>query len=235
MPPNSEGVKTVAAAPRPPVPHSYEPLGGPAPLSGFWLGLAAMVLAIVSVASTISKEIAARWRGIVVAHLFFLTLWLAIQVFFFATGAYWCLPGNSSRLLEWVTRSFPHVARCGPVLQGSSQGSSAFQGSTAVAAPGPAPPPVAAVPASPPIPAPVAPPPSPGAPASGRGSDWSARAIANCWRDRSVRSGSCYEPADPRRYRSQPPARYGRPEPSPSPCRRPYDCWPDNSRRYDLL
>ncbi len=227
----------MAVAPQPPVPHSYEPPGGPAPISGFWLGLAAMALAVVSVASTISKEIAARWRGIVVAHLFFLTLWLAIQVFFFATGAYWCLPGNSSSFLEWMTRSFPHVARCGPVLQGSPQGSSAFQGSIAAAAPAPAPPPphVSAAPAAPPIPAPVAPPPPAGAPASGRGSDWSAKAIANCWRDRSIRSGNCYETADPRRYKSQPPVRFGRPElSSPHPCRRPYDCWPDNPRRYDL-
>jgi hypothetical protein len=224
----------VAVAPQPLLSRSYEPPEGPAPLSGLWLGLAALVLAIVSVATTVSKEIAARWRGIVVAHLFFLTLWLAIQVFFFATGAYWCLPGNSSRFLERMTRSFSQVARCGPVLQGPS----AFQGSIAVAAPAPASsasPAVSTVPAAPPIPAPTAPPPSADPQASDRGAGWSAKAIANCWRDRSVRSGNCYEPAVPRRSRGQPPVRYGRPEPSsPYPCRRPYDCWPDNSRRYDL-
>lgn len=226
----------MALTPQPPIPRSFEPPGGPAPLSGLWLGLAAVTLAVVSAAAAICKEIAARWRGIVVAHLFFLTLWMAMQVFFFATGAYWCLPSNSSRFVEWITRSFSQVARCGPGP--ALQGSSVFQGSVAVAAPAPEPAPVPALaPASPPPPSPGPPPPSgpPAAPASGAGSGWSARAIANCWRDRSIRSGNCYGPAGPRRNRSQPPVRYGRPEPSsPSPCRRPYDCWPDNSRRYDL-
>jgi hypothetical protein len=221
----------MALAPRPPIPHSFELPRGPAPLSGVWLGLAAVILAVVSAVASLCKEIAARWRGLVIAHLFFLTLWMAMQVFFFATGGYWCLPSNSSRFVEWISKSFSRVARCGPVLQGSS----IFQGSVAEAAPGPVAVPDAALTAtvSPRTPSPAPPPPP--APASGAGSDWSARAITNCWRDRSIRSGNCYEPAGPRRNRSQPPVRYGRPEPSlPNPCRRPYDCWPDNSRRYDL-
>jgi hypothetical protein len=222
----------MALTPQPPVPRFLEPPRGPAPLSGLWLGLAAVTLAVVSAVASLCKEIAARWRGLVIAHLFFLTLWMAMQVFLFATGAYWCLPNNGSRFVVWISKSFSKVARCGPVLQGSS----VFQGSVAEAAPGPDTALTAAV--SPRIPSPDPPSPStssPAAPASGVPPGWSARAITNCWRDRSVRSGNCYEPGGPRRIRGQPPVRYGRPEPSsPNPCRRPYDCWPDNPRRYDL-
>ena len=93
----------MALVPQPPVPPTSAPPGGPEPLSGFWLGVAAAVLAVASVIGGLFKEIAARWRGIVVAHLFFLTLWMAIQVFFFATGAHWCVPSNGSRAVEWLT------------------------------------------------------------------------------------------------------------------------------------
>jgi hypothetical protein len=217
-------------------------------LSGFWLGIAAALLAVAAGIAAFCKEIAARWRGIVVAHLFFLTLWMAIQVFFFATGAYWCLPGNSSRFVEWLTRSFAQVARCMPPTP------SAFRATTAVAAqasppaPVPAPAPVAArppatVPASPQAPPPGAaagtsPPPSPPASAvlAGSGTGWSPRTIANCWRNRAIGGGGCYENlADPPRRRPAPPPRYRYveryPEPPPRlrPCRRAYDCWPDDS------
>jgi hypothetical protein len=240
----------VALAPQPVSrPQSFGPPGGgPAPLSGFWLGIAAAVLGVASVIAGICKAIAARWRGIVIAHLFFLTLWLAIQVFFFATGAYWCLPANSSRFAQWLTRSFGAVARCGPAAPASV----AFHGSAAAAAPAPAsptpapPPPPAVVPAPPPraaSPVPsygISPPPAaaaPAAPAFGSASRWSARTIGNCWRNRAIGNGGCYETADPRRSRPPPPRyRYPeRPPPPPrGPCRRAYDCWPDDYWRDDL-
>lgn len=237
----------MALLPQPPVPPTSAPPGGPAPLSGFWLGIAGVVLAIASAVAALCTEIAARWRGIVVAHLFFLTLWMAIQVFFFATGAYWCLPSNSSRVVVWLTKSFPHVARCGPAPAVHAM-STAFQGSTAAAAPAPAPvpappAPVQALPRTPPFGASAGA--STGAslpsisgtpPTSGSAAGWSPRTIANCWRNRAVDSGDCYETADPRRRPPQPPPRYRYPEqrPPPNPCRRAYDCWPDDFWRDDL-
>jgi len=229
---------------RPLPPPTSTPPGGPAPLSGFWLGIAAAALAVASAVAALCKEIAARWRGIVVAHLFFLTLWMAIQVFFFATGAYWCVPSNGSRVAVWLTKSFAAVARCGPAPAVSA----AFESSTAVAAPAPAPvpapfAPVQALPRTPPFGASVSAsagvaPPSTGGtpPASGSAAGWSPRTIANCWRNRAVDSGDCYETADPRRRPPQPPPRYRYPEqrPPPNPCRRAYDCWPDDVWRHDL-
>ncbi len=254
----------MALVPQPPVPPSSAPPGEPAPLSGFWFGVAAAVLAVASVIAGICKEIAARWRGIVVAHLFFLTLWLAIQVFFFATGAHWCVPNNGSRFAEWLTRSFGQVARCGPAPPVS-----AFRGTTALAAPvttsDPAPPrSPGAIPAAPrtqsPAPSSGAtssaslgaspgarPPPSANAqqaaPASGLVQGWTAKTIGNCWRNRAIDSGDCYETGDPRRKPPTPPPpqqpryRYldDRP-PSPYyPCRRAYDCWPNDFWHGDDL
>ncbi len=260
----------MALVPQPPVPPTSAPPGGPEPLSGFWFGVAAAALAVASVIAGICTEIAARWRGIVVAHLFFLTLWMAIQVFFFATGAHWCLPGNSSRFVELLTRSFAQVARCGPALPAST----AFHGAaTAVAAPAPAAPPAPSrpaalapfVPAAPRAQSPATPPdtsssatlaaaatgrPPPAAaraeaaPASAPLQGWSAKSIGNCWRNRAVDSGDCYDNSDPRRRPPpQPPPqlqpRYrhsGDPPPSPYfPCRRASDCWPTDYWRDDDL
>jgi hypothetical protein len=258
MPPPILRGKTVSLVPQPPVPPlSAPPPGGPVPPSGFWLGVAAAALAVASVIAGICKEIAARWRGIVVAHLFFLTLWMAIQVFFFATGAHWCVPNNGSRVVEWLTRSFAQVVRCGPAPPAS-----AFHGMTAVAAPvptpDPAPPrPPGAISATPraqsPAPSSGAtsgaslgpspgarPPPSvsaqQAAPASGPMQSWSSKTIVNCWRNRAIDSGDCYETADPRRRPPTPPPhqppRYRYLDDSPPspyyPCRRAYDCWPSD-------
>jgi hypothetical protein len=230
----------------------------PAQPTGFWLGIAALVLAVASVISAFCKEIAARWRGIVVAHLFFLTLWLAVQVFFFATGAYWCIPSNGSKFVQWLTMSFTHVAHCGPAPPPPW---SALRSSAAVAAQAPPPEPaslpavIAAVPAAaapppapmaaaapPPVPmAAAAPPPVPitppppangSAPAPAAVQRWSAKSIANCWRDRTVDGGDCYAADSPRRSppprpRYRYPAYVERPPlPPADPCRRrPYDCW----------
>jgi hypothetical protein len=221
------------------------------------------VLAVAAAIAALCSEIAARWRGIVVAHLFFLTLWMAIQVFFFATGAHWCLPGNGSRFVEWLTRSFGRVTRCTPAPPASS----AFSSTAAAAAPAPAPIPASpprspeAIPASPlqapapgtaagaPAPAPAPAPPSP--PASGllagSGPGWSSRTIANCWRNRAIGGGDCYgtlpdphhrpppAPPPPRYYRYAEPTpryRYALP-PRSIPCRRAYDCWPDDGSWRD--
>lgn len=232
----------MALVPQPPGPSTSAPPGGPAPVSGFWLGVAAAALAVASLIAGICKGIAARWRGIVVAHLFFLTLWMAIQVFFFATGAHWCVPANGSRAVEWLMRSFAQVVRCAP-----APSSTAFHGGagTAVAAPAPGPaappprPPSLVPPAqrvqSPPAssgatssaaasasvgaaPAGVRPPPSGAqqtAQAPGSLQGWSPRTIANCWRNRAVDSSDCYETADPRR-RVPPPQQVQQP-PAPPP------------------
>jgi hypothetical protein len=220
----------VALAPQSPLPNFSAP-APPAP-SAFWVGVATLGIAIISTLGAIVNAIAARWRGIVIAHLFFLTLWMAVQVFFFATGAYWCLPSNGSPIVEWLSKYFTEIARCGSTLHRST----AFGGSSAAAAP--APPPTSIPPPSPRGPSAGALPPpasaSPGnAPAGfglGAGSAWSSRGIANCWRDRSVGSGDCYETAE--RRRSSPPVvryyRYHDPPP-PRPCRRAYDCWPDDN------
>lgn len=273
----------MALVPQPPVPPLSAPPGGPEPLSGFWLGVAAAALAVASFIAGLCKEIAARWRGIVVAHLFFLTLWMAIQVFFFATGAHWCVPNNGSRVVEWLTRSFAQVARCGTAAPGG------FHGATIVAAPAPAPlsappRPPAVIPAAPRVQSQTASPgtssaslaaaasarPAPtasaqqAAPAAGPLQGWSAKTIANCWRNRAVDGGDCYDTAGPRSRPSQPPQqppRYGYPDnygptlraetapsprlryrypdgPPPSryfPCRRGYECWPDDYWRGDDL
>jgi hypothetical protein len=235
----------VARGPQPPL---FFEQPAPAP-AGLLVGLAAAGLFIASLLGTIVKEIAKRWRGIVIAHLFFLTLWMAIQVFFFATGAYWCLPSNSSTPVEWFSKYFTHIARCGPVPQTLP----AFQGATALAAPAPAPaaprpPATLPAPASPRVPgapapsAGVPPPPAAGTPlppASGPMAGWSGRAVQNCWRNRSVENGDCYDNTYPRRTveapRPPPPpvARYRNYPAPPHSCRRPYDCWPDEYWLYD--
>jgi hypothetical protein len=239
----------------------FEPQPAPAP-SGLLVGLAAGALLVVSFLGTIVSEIAKRWRGVVIAHLFFLTLWMAIQVFFFATGAYWCLPGNNSTA-EWFSKYFTHIPRCGSAAPHTLPASG---GSTAAAAPAPAPVPApvpavprppATVPASPRVPAAPAqsaPPPAVGAPLAPPGSgplaNWSGRAVQNCWRNRSLENSDCYDGAYQRRTAETPPAapppvvRYYRyldpPEPPPvrypAPpysCRGPYGCEADEYWLYD--
>ncbi len=223
-----------------PVPPSFEPpAGGSIPHSGFWLGVAAAALAVAAAVSAICREIAARWRGIVVAHLFFLTLWMAVQVFFFTTGAHWCLPSNGTGFVFWLTKSFGQVARCGPAPPFSAAfGSTTVAATTAPAlTPAPVPSrPSSAVPAAtrPPSTGTLAAPAANGQqPASGTAAGWSAKTIVNCWRNRAIDSGDCYETADPRRRpppaapRYRYPAYVERPSPPPYPCRRPYDCRPE--------
>jgi hypothetical protein len=64
-----------------------EPPVEPAPLSRFLIFVGAVALAVVTFVGVVGRAIAARWRGILLTHIFFLTLWLALQVFLFAKDA----------------------------------------------------------------------------------------------------------------------------------------------------
>ena len=214
----------MALRPQPPVPQFFEPPVQPEPLRGLWTDVVAAAALVFGVIEAALKQIAARWRGIVLAHIFFLTLWLAIQVFFFATGAYWCLPSENSKFAGWFSKLLPQMSRCGPAV--SVLGSLPSAGSVAVsslglpkASPGsasaPSPPSAAASsPASPAAPSPTA----PAAPSPGSAAGWSSKSVASCWRDRSAGS-NCYGRAEA--HRKLPPARFRYPA---YPCRRPSDC-----------
>ena len=222
----------MALRPQPPVSQFFEPPVQPDPLRGLWTDIVAAAALVFGVIEGALKQIAARWRGIVLAHIFFLTLWLAIQVFFFATGAYWCLPSENSNFVGWFSKLLPQMSRCGPAV--SVLGSLPSAGSVAVsslglpkASPGSASAPsprsaAASSPASPAAPSPASPaassPTAPAAPFAGSAAGWSSKSVANCWRDRSAGS-NCYGRAEA--HRKLPPARFRYPS---YPCRRPSDC-----------
>lgn len=65
-----------------------EPPVEQAPLRRFFIGVGAAALAVVTFVGLVATAFARRWRGILLAHIFFLTLWLALQVFLFARDAY---------------------------------------------------------------------------------------------------------------------------------------------------
>jgi hypothetical protein len=225
----------VALRPQPPVPHSvpqfFEPPAAPEPLRRLWTGILAAALLIFTALGRVFKEIATRWRGIVLAHIFFLTLWLAVQVFFFASGAYWCFPNDSSKFAAWFSKFFPQVSTCGPPV--ASHGDSASPATLAVSSFGSAkaaPPssassdgasasPSGGPPASPSPSPTLSSPPSSTASSAGPASAWSSKSIANCWRDRSVGTSGCFgrpqAHAEARRKRFRYPA---------YPCRRPSEC-----------
>ncbi len=215
----------MALRPQPPVPQFFEPPVQPEPLRGLWTDVVAAAALVFGVIEAALKQIAARWRGIVLAHIFFLTLWLAIQVFFFATGANWCLPSESSKFVGWFSKLLPQISRCGPTVAvlGSlpSGGSVAVSslglpkasspGSASASSPRSG---AASPPASPAVPS-TGP---PAAPFAGSGANWSSKSVANCWRDRSAGS-NCYGRTEA--HRKLPPARFRYPA---YPCRRPSDC-----------
>jgi hypothetical protein len=212
-----------------PQPLFFEPPSQPEPLRGLWTAAVAAVLLIFGAIGEVLRQIAARWRGIILTHIFFLTLWLAVQVFFFATGAYWCLPSENSKIGEWFSKVVPQVGRCAPALavHGSLQSPgpvavSSLASTKAASAPSASAPHTGATLSSP-APSPSASPaaPSPALPATsspGSGANWSARSVSNCWRDRSV-SSNCYGRTEARR--KLPSARYRYPA---YPCRRPSEC-----------
>lgn len=68
--------------------------GEPPPLRQLWLVIGAAVLAVVTFAGVVGRTIATRWRGIVLTHIFFLTLWLALQVFLFTKDGFVYLQKN---------------------------------------------------------------------------------------------------------------------------------------------
>jgi hypothetical protein len=217
----------VALRPQPPVPQVpqfFEPPVAPEPLAGLWAGALGAALLIFAAVGSVFKAIAARWRGIILAHIFFLTLWLAMQVFFFATGGYWCFPNENSKVVEWFSKYFPQTPRCGPV---SSRGSSSLAVSS-LGSPKATPPSAASSPDAPAAsssrsPPPSSPPsataPSSGSASGGPTSAWSGRSIANCWRDRSVGSSGCYGRGEARRKSPTARSRY-----PAYPCRRPSEC-----------
>jgi hypothetical protein len=224
----------VALRPQPPVPQIpqfFEPPVARDPLGGLWAGALAAALLIFAAVGSVFQQIAARWRGIVLAHIFFLTLWLAMQVFFFTTGAYWCIPNENSKFLEWFSKAFPQIARCGPVISvrgslppptsvaASSLGSPKAAPPGSVSSPGAS----ASSPGASAVSSSRSPPPSslpsPAAPYAGSASGWSSKSIANCWRDRSVGSGSCYGRTAASRKSAPARSRY-----PAHPCRNPYEC-----------
>jgi hypothetical protein len=215
----------VALRPQPPVPHFFEPPVTREPLRGLWTDVVAAAALVFGAIEGVLKQIAARWRGIVLAHIFFLTLWLAIQVFFFVTGAYWCLPAENSKFVGWFSKLLPQISRCGPTV--SVLGSLPSAGSVAVSSLGLQKAPsagsasassphsgAAASSGSPAVPS-AGP---PAAPYAGSGANWSSKSVANCWRDRSAGS-NCYGRTEA--HRKLPPARFRYPA---YPCRRPSDC-----------
>ena len=215
----------MALRPQPPVPHFFEPPVTREPLRGLWTDVVAAAALVFGAIEGVLKQIAARWRGIVLAHIFFLTLWLAIQVFFFVTGAYWCLPAENSKFVGWFSKLLPQISRCGPTV--SVLGSLPSAGSVAVSSLGLQKAPsagsasassphsgAAASSGSPAVPS-AAP---PAAPYAGSGANWSSKSVANCWRDRSAGS-NCYGRTEANR--KLPPARFRYPA---YPCRRPSDC-----------
>ena len=215
----------MALRPQPSIPQFFEPPVQPDPLRGLWTDVVAAAALVFGAIEGVLKQIAARWRGIVLAHIFFLTLWFAIQVFFFATGANWCLPSEHSKFAEWFSKLLPQVSRCGPTVSvlGSLPSASAAPvsslaspkasspGSTSAPSPRSA---VASPPASPAVPS-AGP---PAAPYAGSGAAWSSKSVANCWRDRSA-GNNCYGRTEA--HRKLPPARFRYPA---YPCRRPSDC-----------
>lgn len=215
----------MALRPQPPVPHFFEPPVTREPLRGLWTDVVAAAALVFGAIEGVLKQIAARWRGIVLAHIFFLTLWLAIQVFFFVTGAYWCLPAENSKFVGWFSKLLPQISRCGPTV--SVLGSLPSAGSVAVSSLGLQKAPsagsasassphsgAAASSGSPAVPS-AGP---PAAPYAGSGANWSSKSVANCWRDRSAGS-NCYGRTEA--HRKLPPARFRYPA---YPCRRPSDC-----------
>jgi hypothetical protein len=215
----------VALRPQPSVPQFFEPPVQPEPLRGLWTDIVAAAALVFGVIEDALKQIAARWRGIVLAHIFFLTLWLAIQVFFFATGAYWCLPSENSKFAGWFSKLLPQMSRCGPAV--SVLGALPSAGSVAVsslglpkASPGSAsaPSPLSAAASPPTLPAATSPSPPAATSSPGSVAGWSSKLVANCWRDRSA-GGNCYGRAEA--HRKLPPARFRYPA---TPCRRPSDC-----------
>ena len=233
----------MALRPQPPVPQFFEPPVQPDPLRGLWTGIVAAALLVFGLIGEVFTQIAARWRGIVLAHLFFLTLWLAIQVFFFTTGAYWCFPSESSKLVERFSKYFPQIPRCGPAISvhGSLQPPNSLPvspvGSSTASSPGPgaasspgssSSPGAPTAPPSAPLPAasssaPLAAPSSSDSPAASPGSatSWFRGSAANCWRNRSLGS-RCFARAEPRR--KLPPARFRFPARPAYPCRSASEC-----------
>ena len=67
---------------------------GPSPLRQFLTFAAAAGFAPLAFVEAVALFVRTRWRGIILTHIFLLTIWLAVQVFLFARGGYWYLRDN---------------------------------------------------------------------------------------------------------------------------------------------
>jgi len=168
----------------------------PSLLSRLMITLGAVGLAIVTFAGVVARTVAARWRGILLTHIFFLTVWLAVQAFLYTRDAYMYLREKGPTF--GVTRlTSPST---GPAT-GSSSGPST--GSSSGPSSGPS-----SNPATGPSTKPS------GSTAAAKASPYRP---VTCWRDRSL-DGDCFVP-----QRKPPPARVRTYERPAFPCCRPYN------------
>ena len=91
---------------QPSIPPVSQPGGSLWP-AAFFASVAAAADAVVLFVGVVASAIAARWRGILLTHIFFLTLWLALQVFLFAKNAYGYLAEHVPMWFSRVEFGFP--------------------------------------------------------------------------------------------------------------------------------
>jgi len=78
--------------------------------------------AVAAAIGVVILWLAGRWRGLILLHLFFLTLWLAIQVFTAAGGAYTFLYNQVQRgvgyfrHIHYVKVPFPRLPHAKPAV-----------------------------------------------------------------------------------------------------------------------
>jgi len=166
------------------------------------ISLGAVGLAIVTFAGVVARTVAARWRGILLTHLFFLTVWLAVQAFLYTRDAYTYLREKGPTFGVTTRLTSPSAGSSSSPSAGSSSSPSTGPSSN----------------------------PATGSSTKPSGSTAAAKTSpyrpVTCWRDRSL-DGDCFVPQrkpPPARARIyDPPARariYERPA---FPCCRPYN------------
>jgi len=98
------------------------------PWRRFFVGVGAATLAVVTFVGVVATAVASRWRGILLAHIFFLTLWLALQVFLFAKDAYAYLRDHVPAWLSQVSHT--QILPSGSTSSSNSTSSSSTSSST---------------------------------------------------------------------------------------------------------
>ena len=76
----------------------------PTPMRRLLTVTAVVASAVVTVAAVVGSTVAARWRGIILTHILVVTIWLAIQVFVFASNAFGYLYTTASVWIEKISR-----------------------------------------------------------------------------------------------------------------------------------